>query len=133
MERILYTAVVLNETSHKKLINFLRATFSGISDWEKIAHHMTVNLGPVKPEYAEYLGEEFSMTVNEVGFDNKCIGVKVSTDLVTDNNFTHVTLAVNRNNGAKPKDTNFIEKWVYLEEVGFSPFEIEGILTEVKK
>lgn len=133
MEKVLYTAVVLNEESHKRLINFLRAVFSGISDWEKIAHYMTVNLGPVKPEYEHYLGEEFSMIVNEVGFDNKCIGVKVSTELETNNNFPHITLAVNRQNGGKPKDTNNIEKWVYMEEVGFSPFEVEGILKEIKK
>ena len=48
--------------------------------------------------------------------DDKVMAVKVvGYDKKTNNNFPHVTIAVNRTGGGKPKDSNDIEKWQKVE------------------
>jgi hypothetical protein len=126
MRKPSYTGVVLNSESRTKLLE----TFVTPAQWEVIAHHMTVNLGPAAKGPAPHLlGEEVRMRVVALGRDDKVVAVKVKTDAPSINEVKHVTLAVNRAAGGKPFDSNKLKDWKELEP----EFQIEltGVVTEV--
>ena len=53
----------------------------------------------------------------EVGLDDKALAVKVSGYLgKTNNAYPHITIAINRAGGAKPKDSNAIKNWEEVDD-----------------
>lgn len=99
-----WCAVVIDEKSR----NTLLATFkSQIPDgWEIIAHHMTINFKGISDEE----GTPVTLKVVAVGLDDMACAVKVEGYQST-NAIPHITLAINKQAGAKPKNSNDIKNW----------------------
>ena len=125
MGKVSYSAVVLDENSRQRLINRFKSEIP--EGWEIIAHHMTINLGEIIPEYEKYIGMSIRLTVNDIAKDDKVIAVGVS-GFYTKNNKPHITLAVNRKAGGKPMMSNYLTNWVKLKR----PLLISGKVTEVE-
>jgi tRNA nucleotidyltransferase/poly(A) polymerase len=92
--KVLYTAVVLDDKSRAKLLQRLGNMIP--EGWETIAHHMTINLGAIKPEYRKFLGMTVAMDAVDFAADDKVMAVGVVIDgIPTINAKPHITLAVN--------------------------------------
>jgi len=110
-----WCAVVIDDESRKKLLNLLKSHYPDVvkDNWELVAHHMTID--PFKPLGAndvDKLGKKYKLSVTDIGCSDKACAVKVTGyDEKTNNEFAHITLAVNRVGGGKPKDSNSISKW----------------------
>jgi len=124
MERVRYSAVVLDEKSHSKLLGFAGSYIP--NGWETIAHHMTINNGEIKPQYEKYLGMTVILKVVGIGFSDKAIAVKVD-GFPTENKIPHITVAVNRKAGGKPVMSNQITNW---QPIQFS-LQLTGKVEEV--
>lgn len=127
MKNIAYSAVVLDENSRSKLLAELAGNIP--AGWEKIAHHMTINMGEIKPEYEKYLGMTVPLRVRTVGYSDKVIAVGVETSVPTDNKIPHITVAVNRKEGGKPFMSNQITNW---KTIAFG-LELNGKVEEVPR
>ena len=92
MGNVSYSAVVLDERSRERLIKRFASEIP--DDWEIVAHHMTINLGELDPEYEKYIGMTVRLTVNDFGMDDKVAAVGVS-GFDSKNAKPHITLAVN--------------------------------------
>jgi len=103
-----YSGVSLDSESHNKLKTHFSDKIP--EGWEIIAHHMTIN--PFGPTPEELLNKNVTLKVTEVGKSDKALAVKVSGyEGKTNNKFPHITIAIDRNGGAKPKDSNDIVHW----------------------
>lgn len=122
-----YTALVLDKESHQRLVK--RFIHLIPKEWEIIAHHMTVNMGPITkgPLDKSRLGEDAELTVVSVAADDKVMAVGVTSDVASKNAQKHITVAVNRGNGGKPFMSNKLKEWEPLAE----PFDLFGKITEV--
>jgi len=101
-----YSAVVIDEQSRDLLISTYKSEIP--EGWEIIAHHMTINPFGLTDDTEKPV----QLKVDEFGKDDKAIAVKVSGyDRKTNNKYPHITIAINRINGAKPKDSNNISNW----------------------
>lgn len=138
-----YTGIVLDGESRNKLVtllpgsyhdvnstgdsdlndNFKQGLFS-IKDWKILAHHMTVSLGPLPIKMRGLLGQDFDLTVTDIGHTDNVIAVKVDTALDIFNEIPHITLAVSPS--GKPEMSNDITDWVSVK-----PFKVSGILQEI--
>ena len=101
-----YSAIVLDDKSK----NLLISTYKNVipEGWEVIAHHCTINPFGLTDD----VGKKVNLKVVAIGKDDKAIAVKVEGyDRKTNNNFAHVTIAINRVGGGKPKDSNDIKSW----------------------
>jgi hypothetical protein len=126
-KRIAYSGIVLTDKSRTELIQFIKTPGNDLfSDWEILAHHMTINMGELKEEYRPLLGQSFDLLVTHVGQTDKVLAVKVETPFITKNKDPHITIAINKADGGKPADANKIEHWKSVY-----PFEVEGRLEEV--
>jgi hypothetical protein len=127
MGKIAYTGVVLDEKSRSKLLGMLGNNIP--AGWEKIAHHMTLNMGEIKPEWEKYLGMTVPLKVTHVGYNDKVMAVGVETSVPTQSKSPHITIAVNREAGGKPFMSNEIKKW---KTIAFG-LDLEGTVTEVPR
>lgn len=121
----MYSAIILNNSSRLELIRRFKHIIP--NDWEIITHHMTINLGSINDELVGDLGNTIELIVNEIGVDDMAIAVGVS-GYYSDNNKPHITLAINKNNGAKPSMSNNITNWKSIK----NKFMVKGIVNEVK-
>ena len=122
---VLYSCVLLDNASYKALLIPDNYNYVEPEDgWVIYAHHMTINLGPLKDKTE--LGKKVQLTVNKVGKSDKALAVAVS-GYHSLNKIPHVTIAVNPD-GGKPKDSNDITKWQDIK-----PFIISGVVTEIKR
>ena len=117
---ISYTALVFDDPQA------VLSQFNVPDGWEKIAHHVTLNMGPAKNP--ELVGKKFTVTVNKFAEDDKVMaaGVIMPSDLPTVNAIPHTTIAVNRKNGGKPFLSNKLTNWKDIPN-----FAITGIVQEV--
>jgi Fungal tRNA ligase phosphodiesterase domain len=101
-----WSAVVLSEESRNSLISEYQSQIP--QGWEIKADHQTINpFGIAMDE-----GETVKLKVIAIGLDDKALAVKVSGyNGKTNNAFPHITVAINRAGGAKPKDSNNIKNW----------------------
>lgn len=97
--------------------------------WEVVAHHMTINMGPINkgPANQDLLGKPGKLTVVSLASDEKVMAVGVVSDIPSKNDKPHVTVAVNRAAGGKPFMSNKLKDWEALDE----PFELTGIVQQV--
>lgn len=123
---ISYSAVVLNKESHNKLVKVFKPMIP--EGWEIIAHHMTINLGKLKPELKQELDSEVELIVIDYAIDDNVMAVGVE-GYSSSSNKPHITIAVNINNGSKPVMSNYLQDWKSI------PFKLKlgGIVTEVKQ
>jgi hypothetical protein len=120
---VLYSCVLLDKASHNALVAY-PYPFDYPNGWNLFAHHMTINLGPLKDK--SDLGKEVSLRVTKVGLSDMAMAVQVE-GYPSKNEIPHVTLAVNPH-GGKPAMSNEITKWQDIK-----PFNITGVVTEIKK
>lgn len=125
----MYTAIVLDQESKDNL----RIACADLipADYEVVCHHVTVNMGSHdKGPMADIpLGTEIELTAKYLGeIPGRVLAINViGSVLRTKNKVPHVTIAINRDAGAKPKDSNDIEDW-NVRTIGQ---RISGWLTEV--
>lgn len=101
-----WSAVVLDEQSRNLLIATYKTQIP--EGWEIIGHHMTINPFGLVPDE----GQSVTLRVIAVGLDDKAFAVKVGGYVgETNNAYPHITIAVNRAGGGKPKDSNDIQNW----------------------
>lgn len=103
-----WSAVVLDNASRNNLINQYKSQIP--EGWEVIAHHQTINPFDVVDD--SLVGKSVKLKVIAVGLSDKAFAVKVEGyEGKTNNAFPHITIAINRVGGAKPKDSNEIKNW----------------------
>ncbi len=100
------------------------------NNWEKIAHHMTINMNsiqdgplantPINNELVDLIATDYDM-------DERVLAVKVSTEAHSTNTTKHITVAVNRLAGGKPFHSNQLMNWKNM-----SPVHLKGRIEEVK-
>jgi len=122
---ILYSAVVLDEKSHKKLVNKFKKDIP--EDWNLIAHHMTIAFGKPVPN-KEDIGKEVKLRITKLGKSDMAVAVQVE-GYPSNNKIPHITLAVNPD-GGKAVDSNNITNWVDYED---NELLVTGIVTNIKK
>lgn len=123
----MYTALVLDKESKKRLVN--RFIHLIPKEWEIVAHHMTINMGPIQkgPADPSLLGNTAELTVVSVAADDKVMAVGVTSEVPSKNEQPHITLAVNRAGGGKPVMSNNLRNWETLSD----PFDLFGTVEEV--
>lgn len=74
---------------------------------DKIAHHMTIKFKPNDDEVAATpLGKTVSLRVAGWGQNDKIQAVYVFASVASSNPIAHVTVAVDKEAGGRPKDSN---------------------------
>jgi hypothetical protein len=124
MGRITYSAVVLDKKSRSRLLEYMSHYIP--NHFEVIAHHMTINMGELKPEMKDRIGEQVTLKVVSVGISDMALAVGVE-GFPSKNAIPHVTVAINRKEGAKPFMSNKITNW---QPVQFA-LDLTGVVTEV--
>ncbi len=130
-KRPAYTAVVLHPAETQKLLQHFQDLIP--DNWQKIAHHMTINLGAACIGPAQHLvGKDVELNVTTVAFDDRVVacGVEAKTDdgfnVPSNNKVKHITLAVNRALGGKPVQSNDLTDWMPAD-----PLKLIGRVEEV--
>lgn len=121
---ISYSAVVLDERSRERLLNKFKDQIP--EGWEVVANHMTINLGEIDPQYEKYLSMPVRIQVEDFAIDDKVVAVGVS-GFPSKNAKPHITLAVNRKAGGKPKMSNDLKDWQPLKR----PLLLVGKVEEI--
>ena len=123
----MYTAIVLTEKDRTRI---LENVSEGPHGWEVMCHHVTINMGRHKdgPMADVPLGTEFTFWISyRSQYKNKVSAVRVlNGEFKSDIKVPHITIAVNRENGGKPNDSNLIENWS-----SGSTIKVSGHLREV--
>ena len=125
MERIQYSAVVLDDKSKHRLLKKLQNVIP--EDWEKHADHMTINVGEIDPEFERYLGMAVKLNVEKIGIDDKVIAVTAS-GFPTKSEKPHITIAVNTKMGGRPSMAKNLTNWELMKR----PFPVFGKVTEIE-
>ena len=121
-----YTALVLDAESKAKLL----AAFHQVVplEWDRVCHHMTINLGNAEAGPAAHLvGQEFEVKVVTMAQDKRVFAVGVESEVPSKNARKHITVAVNVAGGGKAKHSNDLTEWVPLIE----PLTLRGVVTVV--
>jgi len=124
MSKIAYSAVVIDDRSRYRLIQKFKDIIP--TEFEIVAHHMTINQGEIDPDYADYLGMTIRLTINDIAMNDMVIALGV-TGFYSENPKPHLTLAVNRDEGGKPMMSRDLTNWEKLKR----PFYITGRISEV--
>ena len=124
VDRVLYSAVVLDKDSQNKLLN----SFKIPEGWQSYAYHMTIVFGKGLEDKSE-IGKKVELTATELGISDMAMAVKVE-GYPSANEIPHITIAVNVNEGGKPYDSNKINNWGKLD-LGYT-LKLYGKVTEIK-
>lgn len=122
-KKISYSAVLIDEASRENLINKLKTFIP--EGWKVIAHHMTINMGPMKDK--EEIGKSVTISADHWAKDDKAMAVMVSGYERKMPGTPHITIAINAEMGAKPKDSNNLSGWQPIS----NPITLSGTVTEV--
>ena len=119
-----YTGIVITKESRDLLLSMVRIP----AGWEVIAHHTTMNMGPCKDHVL--VGSEQEVIVTAICQDNELgvLAVRVMTDIYSDNAIKHITVAIDRNAGAKPFHSNKIPSGKFQM---VQPIRLLGVVEEV--
>lgn len=118
---ISYSAVVLDHRSRSQLLQRVGSMIP--EGWDIIAHHATINMGPLEDK--SIIDKNIQLTVTDIGISDKAMAVKVK-GFDTKNKIPHITIAVNRKDGGKPVMSNQITSWEPTQQ-----FKIQGTVTEI--
>lgn len=119
ISNVLYFGIELDESSRDILLKILKDKKLP-ETWNPriVCHHMTVAFKSqfmYNPDIVKWcvenLGKQIRMVGMEIGISDKAIALRVGTDAPSCNKLKHITIAVNKNTGGKPVDSNFIETW----------------------
>lgn len=126
-DKVLYSAVVLDEESRSKLLENFYDSLDVPEDIKLFAHHMTICFGKGLPENLKQdLDKEIILKTTHVGVSNTNLAVQVN-GYFSENKIPHITIST-KNNG-KPVMSNDIVNWVKLP----NEIELKGIIKEIKK
>lgn len=128
MKKVSYSGVVLDDKSRTALLKVFASIIP--SDFEIIAHHMTIKLGGLEDGSQEKQDmedqKEVVLNVLDYAMDDKVLAVGVD-GYESLNEKPHITIAVNRKAGGKPVMSNNLTNW---KPLGF-PLKLTGKVTEV--
>lgn len=127
---IQYTGIMIDELKAKKMLEMYSQYIP--DDWEIVDKlHVTIKLGELKDydKMKNYLGWPIHVIGTHIGVSDMAIALKVDlpNEIKSKNKIPHITLAYNKKNGGKPKDSNDIVNWEQLKR----PIRIRGIFDEV--
>jgi hypothetical protein len=129
MADISYSAVILDDESHQKLVKVFKSMIP--EGWKIFAHHMTIMTGALDPESQAkndlINGSEIVLNVEDYAINDKVIAVGVN-GYESVNIKPHITLAVNAAEGGKPVMSNQLTDW---KPIPF-PLKLTGKVTEVE-
>jgi hypothetical protein len=118
---ISYHAFVIKDNT--ELVNLFKESNPDKINWEIIAHHVTLGMGPLPISLITLLGKTFNVKVTHIGqYADNAVAVKVIVQNFDPNLFAasiktpHITIAVNRAIGAKPFESNKITIWQKLKK-----------------
>lgn len=123
-KHVSYTGIILSNQSK----NLLLSTLPIPEGWERVAHHMTINMGPFKGP-RELIGRTVKLEAVTFAMDDKVLAVGVKTEIPSTNSVAHITVAVNRANGGKPVMSNALVDWMPLPHT----LSLEGTIQEVEQ
>ena len=126
----MYTAIVFGSLSHD-ILKMVSKKNEIPEKWKLHCHHCTINMGPHKNSSMSHvpIGTQIIMSATHIGgIYNHVAAVKVKGDFKSSNSNPHITLAVNEEGGAKPKESNNIINWKPLPKA----ICIVGILEEIE-
>jgi hypothetical protein len=90
---------------------------------------MTINMGnPDDGPAKNLVGVPFDLVAWAVATNDLVMAVSVSTDCPSINHNKHITIAVNKTNGGKPKHSNQLQNFQKLP----NPIILDGVVTEMK-
>ena len=114
-----YTAVVLDNTSIKNILQGVKNSNVFIpKGWEVNPHHMTIDMKSIP----ELQGDVVPLTAYEIGISDMTIALKVKGYKVK-SGLPHITVAVNRKDGGKPKMSKEIKNWRKIK-----PIKLQGVV-----
>lgn len=122
-----YTAAILTPESGEKLYNEMKSIIP--EGWTVNCHHMTINLGNPHELIQNMLNKKTELLVKgfEVSEEHSVIAVEVETELWSKNEFTHITVALDKENGAQAMNSNKIDKITPLNK----PFTLNAFVDVV--
>lgn len=122
----MFTAVVLEESSRNLLLE--RVGVFVPDGYELVAHHMTIKFGAMTPLLKLLEGKILDLEIEGIGISDKCIAVWVGDGGEWSvNEIPHITCAVNRQGGGRPKDSNLIKIYQKIDS-----FILRGTIQECK-
>ena len=125
-DKVLYSAVVLDEESKNKLFALMRLCVDVPGEWKRLAHHMTIVFKEGLPEeLKDDLNKDVTLTVKSIGVSDDAIAVGVEGYPSTKDN-PHITLAIPPD--GKPVNSNDIEDWRDVE----NEILLNGKVSEIK-
>ena len=110
-----YAAGFLSEETQKTILNNFQHYIN--NDWKVVCHHMTINLGRIKPEEKHLIGKTHKAKITHIGTheDSNVTALKVETDIPSVNESKHITLAIGEN--GKPFMSNQIQNWKEVDNL----------------
>jgi hypothetical protein len=127
----MYSAIVLNFDSREECLALAAKYIPNEVDMDEvIAHHMTINMGELRPEHKKLLNDSVEIVVDGFAFDDKVVALRVNSGTgggsLSSNRIPHITIAVNRKLGGKPVMSNHLKNWTTI-----SPVTVSGTIQEV--
>ena len=124
---MMYTALVLDAESRQRLVKYFHPVVP--LDWERVCHHMTINLGSAESgPAADLVGQQFEVVAKTFAEDNRVVAVGVESPVPSKNAIKHITVAVNVNGGGKAKHSNELTNWTPLVQ----PLVLRGVVQVVQ-
>ncbi len=123
--KLLYSAVVLDDDARDHLISLVNTYVDIPFNWKKIAHHMTMGFKqPVPQHLRDDIGKRVPLLVKEIGISDDAIAVKVE-GYHSNNKIPHITIAIPKD--GKPFNSNLITDWKSIED----EIIVHGKVTEI--
>ncbi len=125
-KRAKYTAAVLTQASGEKLFNIVKEKIP--EGWTVNCHHMTICLGEAAEEVEYLMGESTQLKITGYGYseEHQVIAMLVETDLFSKNEIKHITVALNKSEGAQAANSNKIKHFAVIQ-----PFTLEAHIDSV--
>jgi hypothetical protein len=111
-----YTAVVLDKKSIQSIMNRMSGQLP--TGWEVNPHHMTIDMKPLP----ELKGQSVDLVATTIGHGDKTIALGVKGYKVK-SGIPHITVAVDKKNGGKPRMSKDIKKWTSIK-----PIKLKGVV-----
>ncbi len=123
--KISYSAVMLDDRSKERLVRKFQSMIP--EGWEIVDDmHMTINMGKINDDALKYLGFPVRISAVSIAMDDKVIAAGV-TGFDSKNERPHITIAVNKRNGAKAFMSNNLTRWDRINR----PLQLVGVVKEV--
>jgi len=143
-KRVKYTAFILDDISHQKLIGIANQLVPGFQQWDPVAHHMTL-ISPTQQGKFSRLPDRFidqpaSVVATGIVMDNRVaaavIDLSQSQDLFYMDGpvYPHVTLGINKKGagGSKKNNASMSNQLNPANMIPIQPVILTGIIEELQ-